>query len=77
MGSNMLPRSFPGDSVGKESACHARDAGEVGLIPGWGRSPGRGHGNPLQYSCLANPMDRGAWRATVPRVAESDMTEAT
>ena len=55
----------------------AGDIREAGLIPGWGRSPGRGHGNPLQYSCLANPMDRGAWRATVPRVAESDMTEAT
>ena len=41
------------------------DAAEVGLIPGLGRSPGEGNGNPLQYSCLENPMDRGAWRATV------------
>ena len=51
--------------------------GEEGLIPGLGRAPGGGHGNPLQYSCLENPMDRGAWQATVHRVAESDMTEAT
>ena len=46
------------------------------LIPGSGRSPGRGHGNPFQYSCLENPMERGAWRATVHRVAELDTTEA-
>ena len=49
-------------SVSKESACNA---GEPGLIPRLGRSPGEGNGNPLQYSCLGNPMDRGAWRATV------------
>ena len=53
---------FPGDPAGKESACHA---GEAGLIPGSGRSPGEGNGNPLQYSCLENSMDRGAWQATV------------
>ena len=47
------------------------------LIPGSGRSPGGGPGNPLQYSCLENPMDRGAWWATVHRVAESDTTEVT
>ena len=47
---------------GKESACNA---GDVGLIPGWGRSPGQGSGNPLQYSCLGNPVDRGAWWATI------------
>ena len=46
-----------------------------GLIPGSGRSPGIGKGNPLQYSCLGNPMDRGAWQATVHGVTESDMTE--
>ena len=46
-------------------------------IPGLGRSPGGGHGNPLQYSCLENPMDRGAWQAMVHRVTESDTTEAT
>ena len=53
---------FPGGSVDKESTCSAGDAGS---IPGSGRSPGGGHGNTLQYSCLENPMDRGAWQATV------------
>ena len=53
------------------------NAGDVGLIPGLGRFPGGGHGNPLQYSCLENPMDRGGWQATVHAVAESDRTEAT
>ena len=57
---------------GKESACNARDAG---WIPGLGRSPGEGNGNPLQYSCLRKPMDRGAWQAIVHGVVkESDMT---
>ena len=51
-----------GGSVGKESTCNA---GDLGLIPGLVRSPGEGHGNPLQYSCLGNPMDRGSWWATV------------
>ena len=46
-------------------------------IPGSGQSSGGGHGNPLQYSCLKNPMDKGAWWATVPRIPESDMTVAT
>ena len=51
------------------------NAGDVGSIPGWGRFPGRGNGNPFQYSCLVNPIDRGAWWATVHGVAkESDMT---
>ena len=51
------------------------NAGDVSLIPGSGRSPGEGNGSPLQYSCLGNPMDRGAWRATVHGAAkESDMT---
>ena len=59
---------FPGGSDGEESACHARD---LGLIPGLGRSPGEGNGNPLQYSCLENSMDRGAWRATVRGVIKS------
>ena len=53
----------------KEWACHAH-AGDVGLIPELGRSPGGGHGNPLQYSCLGNPMDRGAWWATVHGVTK-------
>ena len=61
---------------GKESACNAGSTGDAGSIPGWGRSPGAGHGNLLQYSCLENPMDREAWWATVQRVAKSqDMTE--
>ena len=59
---------FPGGSEGKASAC---DAGDPGLIPGSGRSPGEGNGNPLQYSCLENPMDRGARWATVHGVAKS------
>ena len=57
---------FPHSSVGKESA---RKAGGLGLIPGLGRSPGEGHGNPLQYSCLENPTDGGAWWAIVHGVA--------
>ena len=62
------PWEFPGSSVGKESACSARD---LASIPGLGRSPGQGNGNPLRYSCLENPMDRGAWRAMVHSVARS------
>ena len=67
----MRQVGFAGGSVGKESSYNAGDAGSTGLIPGSGRSPGRGHGNPVQYSCLDNPMDSGAWRATVHSVAES------
>ena len=59
---------FPGDSDDKESACNA---GDLGSIPWLGRFPGEGDGNPLQYSCLENSMDRGAWRATVPGVTKS------
>ena len=59
---------FPGGSEVKGSDCNV---GDLGLIPGSGRSPGEGNGNPLQYSCLENPMDRGAWWATVHRVAKS------
>ena len=55
----------------KESTCNAGAAGDAGSLPGWGRSPGRGHGNPLQYSCLENPTERGAQRATVHRVTKS------
>ena len=61
-------QSFPGGSDVKASACNA---GDLGSIPGLGRSPGEGNGNPLQYSCLENPMDRGAWWATVHGVAKS------
>ena len=68
---------FPGASVGKESACNAGDLRDMGSIPGSGRSPGEGHGNPLQHSCLENSMDREAWLAIVHRVTESNTTEAT
>ena len=61
----------------KNPPANAGDKRDKRLIPGWGRSPGGGHGKALQYSCLENPMDRGAWRATVHRVAESDTTEHT
>ena len=59
---------FPGGSDGKESACNA---GVLGSIPESGRSTEEGHGNALQYSCLENPMDRGAWQAIVHRAAKS------
>ena len=63
---------------GKESPCNAGDAGDMGSIPGSGRSPGVGNGHPLQYSCLGNPMDREAWWTIVHGGhKESDMTEAT
>ena len=55
----------------KNPPAKAGDTRDLGLIPGLGRSPGGGHGNSLQYSCVENPMDRGAWRATVHRIAES------
>ena len=63
-------KGLPGGSDSKESACKE---GDLGSIPGSGRSPGEGNGNPFQYSCLENPMDRGAWRATVHRVAKSSL----
>ena len=56
---------------GKESACNAGDTEDAGLIPGWGKSPGGGNGNPLQYTCLENLMDREAWRATDHGVKKS------
>ena len=62
---------FPGGSFTHESAC---SAGDLGLIPELGRSPGGGNGNPLQYSCLENSTDRGAWWATAHGVTESDTT---
>ena len=61
-------QGFPGGSEVKASACNA---GDLGLIPGWGRSPGEGNGNPLHYSCLENHMDREAWQATVHGIAKS------
>ena len=61
-----LVKGFPRSSVGKDSACRASDPGS---FPGLGRSPGEGNSNPPQYSCLENPMDRGAWWATVHGVA--------
>ena len=60
---------FPAGPDGKESSC---SAGDLGSIPGLGRSPGGGHGDPLQYSCLETPRDRGAWRATVHGVAKNE-----
>ena len=69
--------AFPGGSVDKKSACNAGHTGELSLIPGSRRAPGRGHVHPLWCSCLENHMDRGAWQATVHRVTESDMTEVT
>ena len=60
--------NFPGGSDGKASAYNE---GDLGSIPGSGRPPGEGNGNPLQYSCLENPMDGGAWQATVHGVAKS------
>ena len=62
---------FPGGSDGKESGCNA---GDPGLIPGLERTPGGGNGSPLQYSCLENPMNRGAWQATVHEVTNSQST---
>ena len=64
--------SFPGGSVGKESTCSAGDAGDTGSIPGLGRSPGGGNGNPLHYSCQENPIDRGAEQ--LHGIAELNMT---
>ena len=65
---------FPDSSNGKEPACNV---GDLVLIPGWGRSTGEMHGNPLQYSCLENPTDRRAWWATVHgvRKSQTDMTQ--
>ena len=75
----VLPFGFPqadsggfsSASDGKESACNVGAAGGAGSIPGSGRSPGEGNGNPLQYSCLENPMDTGAWQTAVHGVAKS------
>ena len=68
---------FPGGTVVKNLPASTGDSSDVGSIPESGRSPGVGNGNSLQYSCLENPMSRGAWQATVHGVAEWDMTEHT
>ena len=62
---NTFPELIKGEIQGK---------GDMGLVPGWGRCPGEGNGNPLQYYCLGNPTDGGAWQATVHGVTESDTT---
>ena len=62
---------FPGDSAVKKVKNRPDNAGDMGLISGLGGSPGEGNGNPFQWSCLGNPMDRGAWWATVHGVAKS------
>ena len=67
---NYTNSGFPWWLSGKKSSCNA---GDMGSIPGLGRSPGEGNGNPLQYSCLENPMERGAWGITVHGVAKSQM----
>ena len=64
-------KDFTGGTSSKEPPANARDVRVAGSIPGLGRSPGGGHGNPLQYSYLKNSVDRGAWQAMVPRVAKS------
>ena len=74
----LLPSMGPSPWLsGKEATCNAGDARDMGSIPGSRRSSGGKHGNPLQYSCLKNPKDGGAWQATVHRVAESDTNEVT
>ena len=69
---------FPGGASIKNLPANAEDTRDSGSVPEWERSPGGGHGNPLQSSCMEKPMDRGAWRATVHGdLKESDKTEAT
>ena len=67
----LWKESYDQSRYGSEVKASACNTGDLGLIPGSGRSPGEGNGNPLQYSCLENPMDRGAWWATVYGVAKS------
>ena len=67
----MIVLGLPSWLSSKEFTCNAGGAGDAGLFPGWGRSPGGAHGNPLEYSCLKSPMDRGAWQAMVHRVTKS------
>ena len=70
-GVSDLLDGFPNVSSGEKSSCKAEDMGDAGWIPGSGRPPGKGHGKALQYSCLGNPKDRGAWWATVHGVVKS------
>ena len=70
-----LAMGFPGGLSSKESVRSAGDIGDMRSIPGPGRSPGGGHGNPLQYSDLENPLDRAAWWALIHKVVKSDTTE--
>ena len=75
MPANATFQGFPGGLVVKKPPTNAGDTGDLGSIPGSGRSPREGNGNPFQYSCLGNPMDRGACQATVHKVTkELDMT---
>jgi len=67
-------KGFPGSAASKNPPANAGDTKDLGSIPESGRSPGEGNGNPLQYSCLANSMDKGAWWAIIHRVTELDMT---
>ena len=68
-------RGFSGGAVVKNPPANAGDTGDTGSIPGSGKSPGEGNGNPLQYCCLKNIMDRGAWQATVHGVTDLDTNE--
>ena len=71
-------RGFPGSTRDKESTCNAGDVRDTDSVPGWEQSPGGGHDNPLQYSCLEISIDRGSWLATVHRVVKSrTWTEGT
>ena len=72
---SIILLDFQGGSVLKNPLAITGAVGDPGSIPGSGRSSGEGNGNPLQYSCLENPMDRGDWWAIVPGVTESDTTE--
>ena len=72
-----ISQSFPDGTVVKNLPANAGEVRDIGSFPGSGRSPGGGNGNPLQYSCLENPMDREVWQDTVHGVTESDMTEIT
>ena len=66
-----FPAGASGKKKKKNPPANAGDIRDLGSVPGWGRSPGGGHGNPLQYSCMENPMDRGAWQGIVNKVAKS------